>query len=181
MTERSVHVDDLTPIAQWVPREGMTRFKTLAHVARTSTGPLGPSLAELLAHELDFTPVLRTAITDCGVASPFAAIDGLEAFLQWVSLTPLRTHVEHFVMLKGDADRIWHAAIINTALDRKMCDDYLGGFLDHEPSPAKPPQQWILETVGLLKAYFGPALHPIFAGWERSHADAPSRQSSALK
>jgi len=150
---------------------GMSQSKTPAHRAGDATRPLGPSLVDLLVQELDFTPVLRTAVIDCGVGSASAALDGLEAFLQWVSLTPLRAEVEHFVMLKGDADRVWHAAIINTTLYRKMCVDYLGGFLDHQPSPDNPPRLWILETVGLLRAYFGADLHPIFARWEHGAAE----------
>jgi hypothetical protein len=118
-----------------------------------------------MQEEVDFSPVLRTAVIDCGVASPVEALYALEAFLQWLSVVPAADDGDHYVMLKGDPDRVWHAAIMNTALYRHICTRYVGRFVDHSPSLGTPRPAWILETVSLLEEYFGDDLHPVFREW----------------
>lgn len=144
----------------------------------------GPELVKRIQSEVDFIPVVRTAVTDLGIASPQAALAALDGFVQWVSLVPISDRVTRYVMLRGDVDRIWHAAIIETAFYRDLCDRYVGRFVDHHGSSDCPRVSWVLETVDLIESMFGADMHPEFARWRQlAAADAArhrSRQAGAV-
>jgi hypothetical protein len=124
----------------------------------------GRSLYERIRCEVDFVPVLRTAVDDCGFANYREAAISLDAFLQWFSVIPA-VGAEPFVMQKGDVDRILHAAILHTRFYRSLCEHYLGRFVDHDPVQGTPPSEWVKSTVAILRAHFGSDLHPQLASW----------------
>ncbi|HVY76234.1 MAG TPA: hypothetical protein VG890_15500 [Puia sp.] len=131
-----------------------------------STGLLcGQALIDRVLDNIDFMPVVQTAVIDGQVASPQLAFSALEAFLQWFSLLPRIEESDNYVMLKGDVDQLWHAAIVNTVIYRKLCEDYIGKFVDHQPSLETPKYSWILGTVSRLEKAFGSQMHPIFREW----------------
>jgi hypothetical protein len=80
----------------------------------------------------DFDVVLETAVKECGVPSRERAMELLDAFLQWFALTalPFDTPLQMFKEL----DKIWHAMILNTAFYRNFCTEFIGRFVDHDPS-----------------------------------------------
>ena len=69
-----------------------------------------------MAAEVDFAGVLCTAVSDCRVATPARAFSALEGFLQWFATLAVIDKEDSLVMLRGDVDRIWHAALIHTAM-----------------------------------------------------------------
>lgn len=143
--------------------------------------PFGPDLVERLEQEVDFLPVVRTAVIDLGVTPPARAMVALDGFLQWFSVVPISDRVSHYVMLRGDVDRVWHAAILNTALYRELCTQHAGRYVDHHPSADCPRVAWVLDTVGLLESVFGAALHPAFSQWrEQALGDANHAGPDAL-
>jgi hypothetical protein len=134
-------------------------------VTGPSTALYGEALVRQLELDVDFLPVVRTAVLDLGVATPASALNAVDAFLQWFSLVPISDRIGHYVMLRGDVDRVWHAMILNTALYRDVCDRYMGRFIDHHSSMGCPRASWVFETVDFLEAEFRTALHPAFLGW----------------
>jgi hypothetical protein len=125
----------------------------------------GAALVQQLESRIDFMPVVRTAVLDLGVASSDRALHAVDAFLQWFSLVPISGRIGHYVMLRGDVDRIWHAMILNTALYRQVCRRYMGRFVDHHSNMGCPRAGWVLETVGLLESEFHANLHQAFVEW----------------
>jgi hypothetical protein len=116
--------------------------------------------------------IVRTAQLDCGVSSAREAERALGAFLQWFVLVPTIGNGEHYVMLRGPVDALWHAAILNTAFYRDLCDRVAGGFVDHHPRDDHPPHTWVIETVARLIGAYGPGLSPLLTAWSPSTAAA---------
>jgi hypothetical protein len=145
-----------------------------------STTMYGEALVRQLEEDVDFLPVVRTAVVDFGVATD-RALPAVDAFLQWFSLIPISDRIEHYVMLRGDVDRVWHSMILNTVLYRDICNRYLGRFIDHQSNTGCPRVNWVLETVALLEAEFGSSLHPAFLEWRAlASRQARDSQSEAL-
>jgi hypothetical protein len=119
--------------------------------------------------------IVRTAQLDCGVSSAREAERALGAFLQWFVLIPTIGNEEHHVMLRGPVDALWHAAILNTAFYRNLCDQVADGFIDHHPRDYHPPRTWVIETVARLIGAYGPGLSPLFTAWSPSTAAAMSQ------
>jgi hypothetical protein len=145
---------------------------------RGRTPVYGAALVRLLESRVDFIPVVRTAVLDLGVTPAVRALDAVDAFLQWFSLVPISNRIGHYVMLRGDVDRIWHAMILNTALYRQVCRRYMGGFIDHHSNSGCPRAGWVLETVSLLESEFEANLHQAFREW-RATALRESTSDSA--
>lgn len=122
--------------------------------------------------------IVRTARLDCGVSSAREAERALGAFLQWFVLVPTIGRGEHHVMLRGPVDVLWHAAILNTAFYRDLCDRVAGRFIDHHPRDDHPPRAWVTETVARLIGAYGPSLSPLLTAWSPSMA-ATIRQPRA--
>lgn len=80
----------------------------------------------------DFTPVIQTAMRECGVKTEKRAKDLLDAFLQWFALIPEVNREQPLQMLRS-VDRIWHAMVLNTAFYREFCNEFVGKFVDHNP------------------------------------------------
>jgi hypothetical protein len=116
--------------------------------------------------------IVRTARLDCGVSSAREAERALNAFLQWFVLVPALRDGEHHVMLRGPVDALWHAAILNTAFYRDLCDRVAGGFVDHHPRDDRPSRAWVIETVVRLIGAYGPSLSTLLTAWSPSTAAA---------
>jgi hypothetical protein len=125
----------------------------------------GKNLVQRLEADIDFLLVVRTAVIDCGVETAEKAMSAVDGFLQWFSVIPISDRIDHYIMMRGDVDRVWHAAILNTALYRQICTRYLGRFVHHESNLGCPRAGWVLETVDLLEKEFGTDLHPEFLAW----------------
>lgn len=80
----------------------------------------------------DYSPIIETALRECGVKSRERAEELLDAFLQWFALIPETTQEQPLQMLRS-VDRIWHAMVLNTAFYREFCDAFIGSFVDHDP------------------------------------------------
>ena len=148
---------------------GSLRFGGAPELRSPST--FGSGLIARMDRHLDFRPVLETAVDEFGFAAPSEALAAFEGFLQWFSMVPACDHLERFVVLRGPVDRLWHATILNTALYRELCARFVGRFIDHHANPGRPRVRWVLETVALIEAHFGDALHPEFEEW-RGRAQA---------
>jgi hypothetical protein len=159
---------------------------TPSHIqaSRKSRLVYGEKLVRLLELNVDFLPVVRTAVIDLGMPTPDRALYALDAFLQWFSVIPMSRRIEHYVMLRGDVDQMWHSMILNTALYRNICTRYIGRFIDHYSNLGCPRASWVLDTVGLLAAEFRTALHPIFLEWRaaavRGHGDPRPEEFATL-
>ena len=106
----------------------------------------------------DFSSILDTAVRECGVKTPERARELLDAFLQWFSLIPQSTPAHPLQMLRS-VDRIWHAMILNTVFYRKFCDDFVGGFVDHNPMDvvqnSTGKEEYARHTLELLERSYG--------------------------
>lgn len=80
----------------------------------------------------DFSAIIDTAVRECGVKTRDRAEKLLDAFLQWFALIPEAVPTQPLQMLRS-VDRIWHAMILNTAFYREFCNEFVGGFVDHNP------------------------------------------------
>jgi hypothetical protein len=139
----------------------------MARRTRVEPGPknFGNWLVRQIEAEVDFLPIVRTALLDLNVATPDRAMQAVDAFLQWFSMIPVSHRIEHYVMLRGDVDRLWHSMILHTGLYRDFCDRYIGRFVDHHSNLGCPRANWVLETVALIEGEFSAALHPFFLEW----------------
>lgn len=108
--------------------------------------------------KMDFTPIIDTAVKECGVKTKERADELLDAFLQWFSLVSMATPEQPLQMLRS-VDRIWHAMVLNTAFYREFCDTFAGGFVDHNPLDvvrnAANKEQYARFTLDLIKKEFG--------------------------
>ncbi len=129
-----------------------------------------------MAAEVDFAGVLSTAVSDCRVATPARAFSALEGFLQWFATLAVIDKEDSLVMLRGDVDRIWHAALIHTAVYRSLCNDYVGWFVDHYPSEATPHPDWVARTVDRIEQEFGDGMHQEFRRWRRQAIRAGAKK-----
>jgi len=98
----------------------------------------------------------------------------LDAFLQWISLTPLNTK-EHFVtMFQTPVEEAFHCFVLNTRLYRAFCDKFLPFFFHHDPIVSESSENvhaWAEYTVQLLEREFGDELNPELKLW-REQFDA---------
>ncbi|MDC8982555.1 hypothetical protein PR370_15805 [Mycobacterium marinum] len=114
--------------------------------------------------------VLRTAVEELGVQQADADLL-FDGFLQWLAALPSHRASDtdnHYVMLKSDIDRIFHAFILNTSLYRDFCDKHLGHFVDHHPVIGDGDRADVESTVRVLRACYGEDLNPFLVIWERS-------------
>ena len=116
-----------------------------------------------IKEEVDFGPVLITAVNECGVKDLQAATFLLDAFLQWFSVYPEVSKADRHQMLRS-VDPIWHAFILHTKLYRDVCEKYLGMYLDHDPTDVTdqtiPKAEYAEKSLVLLQQHFGPSLNP---------------------
>lgn len=140
----------------------------------------GPTLAARMKSEVDWNPVLDTAIEDFNLGSRENAEFMLEAFLQWLSVFPARTKGDAFVMLKSDVDRVFHSLLLHTALYRDVCETYVGHFVDHSPVDGQEEfdaRSALENTVNLLAEYYGEQLHPALKHWADMSTESAWRVS----
>ncbi|MBI4993958.1 hypothetical protein HZC33_03355 [Candidatus Wolfebacteria bacterium] len=126
----------------------------------------GLELYKSMKYGFDFTPVLKTAVKECGINSIEDANDLLDAFLQWIAAMPAKKENTTYVMLKSDVDRIFHAFVLNTGLYRDFCETFFGHFIDHTPLEGQISKKWVDYTVNLLSELYGNQLHPALKIWE---------------
>ncbi len=114
--------------------------------------------------EVDFSPVIQTALRESGITTVTEAHDFLDAFLQWFSLIPEALDSQPLQMLES-VDRIWHAMILNTAFYRKFCEEFVGEYVDHNPmdvtqNTRATKRAYADYTLALLKRTYGDQVHP---------------------
>lgn len=111
-----------------------------------------------MCNEVDFTPILETAVRECGVKTLERAEELLDAFLQWFSLIPETSSARPLQMLRS-VDRIWHAMVLHTAFYREFCDQFIGAFVDHNPldvvRTSMEKQAYAKHTLALLTRSYG--------------------------
>ncbi len=111
----------------------------------------------------DYTPIIQTAVRECGVKSEERAKQLLKAFLQWFALIPQTTQERPIHMLRS-VDRIWHAMVLNTAFYRQFCLEFAGRFVDHNPldvvNDSKTKREYADHTLSLITQAYGRNVHP---------------------
>ncbi len=129
----------------------------------------GQALCDEMKRTFDFTPIVETAVRDCGVQDELRARYLLDAFLQWFSLLPAVKPGQVYVMMKTEVDAIFHAFVLNTKVYREFCDRFIGHFIDHHPlddSTRSRVEDGVRYTVNLLEEHFGGDLHPALREWK---------------
>ncbi len=128
----------------------------------------GPQLAHTMRNETDFSPVIRTMLSDQMVASEEEARDHIDAFLQWVALVPSIRAQDALVMLKTPVDDVFHAFVLNTEFYQRFCETHFGFFVHHHPLDAETRERLakgVVETVERLERTYGEDLHPLLRSW----------------
>jgi hypothetical protein len=111
--------------------------------------------------ENDFTPILTTAVRECGVENLEHADRLLDAFLQWFSIIPSVKESQKLQMIR-EVDPIWHALILNTKFYRNFCSTYIGKFIDHDPTDVEleeGKEEYARFTLSLLRKTFSTNLN----------------------
>ncbi|HXH26870.1 MAG TPA: hypothetical protein VNG90_03165 [Candidatus Acidoferrum sp.] len=130
----------------------------------------------------DFSPVTRTLLRDVGFSSE-KAVSMQDAFSQWFSLTGSVESGEILVMLKGDIDEVYHAAVLNTAWYGPFCQQFAGAFVHHTPIDEQTMEELdagLRYTIDRLDAVYGHTLHPALREW-RQLVEANNYQISCVK
>lgn len=125
----------------------------------------GLPLYEGMKAGFDYDPVVRTAVDECNVPDAATARYLLDAFLQWIAALPGKAEGQMYVMLKCDVDRIFHAFVLNSALYREFCNEYMKHFIDHNPLDGRGSRRAVEYTVAYLGHTYGDRLHPELAKW----------------
>jgi hypothetical protein len=124
----------------------------------------GRPLRDQMRTAFDYAPVIDTAVQHDGLDRAAAAelFDGL---LQWLSAIPFARPGQPIQQVEA-IDRLWHAFVLNTKLDRRFCDRFFGRFIDHDPLDRQfeelSKKQYARFTLATLEAEFGSELHPAF-------------------
>lgn len=118
-----------------------------------------PAMERYLSMRETFNPepVIQTALHDNPGLTREQAFELMDALLQWLAITPEVERGKSIQMLSS-VDKLWHAFIINTALYRKFCTNYISFFVDHDPIEARtshPAQEYANYTLRLLREAFG--------------------------
>lgn len=123
----------------------------------------GLELYKQMREDFDFTTVIETAVRELDVPTYEKAEELMDAFLQWFSLIPMLGENDALQMLRS-VDKLWHAFILNTKLYREFCHEYVGSYIDHDPTEVTntelPKEKYAAFTLKLLKEQFGNRVQP---------------------
>lgn len=94
----------------------------------------------------------------------------LDAFLQWISLTPLYTGDRFITMFQTPVEEAFHCFVLNTRLYKEFCGRFLGFFFHHDPlvdEEGPEVEASARYTIELLEQSFGIDLSPELQEWRR--------------
>lgn len=138
------------------------------------TTSVGKPLYNRMKAEFDFGQILWTMARYNQNMSKEEAERLLDAFLQWVSIVPLKEDGAYVTMFQTPVEEAFHCFVLNTRLYKKFCEEFLGFFFHHDPLVQEPGEAIVRAaqfTVEKLEEHFGKDLNPELKKW-REQFDA---------
>jgi len=147
----------------------MTEATKISSTSQSSQKLVGKPLFEKMLADFDYGPVRWTIRRYEPETTEAQADEMIEAFLQWISLTPLNTKECYMVMFKTPVEEAFHNFVLNTRIYGVFCEQFLGYFFHHEPLMEEnngPQMEKIAKyTVEMLEEHFGDSLNPLLKDW----------------
>jgi hypothetical protein len=138
---------------------------------QTATTPrAGRSLYEEMIKDFDYSQINWTIRRYNNSISETDANQMIDAFLQWISLTPFNTREIYMVMFKTPVEEAFHNFVLNTRIYQVFCQKFLGYFFHHDPMVQEtgPEVERIAKyTVEMLEKTFGADLNPLLKEWRQ--------------
>jgi hypothetical protein len=148
-------------------------MNTLANPTK-STSKAGRVLYEEMVKDFDYSQINWTIRRYNNSISEADANQMIDAFLQWISLTPRNTREIYMVMFKTPVEEAFHNFVLNTRIYQVFCEKFLGYFFHHDPMVQEtgPEVERIAKyTVEMLETNFGSDLNPLLKDWRRQFED----------
>lgn len=146
-----------------------TTLSTLPSVSKA-----GRVLYSEMKNDFDYSQINWTIRRYNSSISESEADQMIDAFLQWISLTPLNTREIYMVMFKTPVEEAFHNFVLNTRIYKTFCDKFLGYFFHHDPMVQEtgPEVERIAQyTVEMLEKTFGEQMNPLLKDWRRQFDD----------
>ncbi|WP_421787909.1 hypothetical protein [Hyphobacterium sp.] len=137
-------------------------------VAQDTVLKFGKPLYDEMQIGFDYSQITWTMQRYNPEMSKERADELLDAFLQWISLSPMNTKDRWITMFKTDVEEAFHCFVLNTRLYKEFCARYLNFFFHHDPlieESGPEIEEAARFTVESLEDTFGPSLNPELRRW----------------
>lgn len=128
----------------------------------------GNSLYLRMKSEFDYSQILWTMKRYNEDMSAQEADGLLDAFLQWIALTPWNTEEKFVTMFQTPVEEAFHCFVLNTRLYSDFCHKFLGFFFHHDPLVEESGDEiaaMAKYTVELLESEYGGSLNENLKLW----------------
>lgn len=134
----------------------------------------GKTLYNEMINDFDYSTINWTIRRYNDSISEEDANQMIDAFLQWISLTPINNRELYMVMFKTPVEETFHNFVLNTRIYQVFCDKFLGYFFHHDPmiQETGPEVERVAKyTVEMLEKTFESELNPLLKDWRRQLDD----------
>jgi len=144
--------------------------RTAKSAIRPSVLKAGKILYREMKDNFDYSQISWTIRRYTPSITEAEADNMIDAFLQWIALTPRNTMELYMVMFKTPVEEAFHNFVLNTRIYGQFCEKFLGYFFHHDPMVQEtgPEVEKIARfTVEQLEKTYGGELNPLLKDWRR--------------